>query len=220
MRAGDGRRYGGRDARQRQVERRGRLIDAGLDAFGRDGYAASSVDLVCERAGLTKRYFYESFSDRERLLATVFDQQIAVVRAAVADAVADAGEVVEDKIRAGLTALIDTIGADPRRARVLLIEIVGVSPALEARRREVMHQFVDYIAALVRAEAGRLPADILGIGVMVLVGGVTEVLVDQTLGHRRASTADLVEIITALFMGGYRALAPRREQAGKTTQVT
>lgn len=205
----DGRRYGGRDAGQRQAERRARLLAAGLELFGTEGYAASSVKQVCAEAGLTQRYFYESFTEREQLLRAVYDEQAALVRAAVETAVAAAGEQVESRIRAGLTALIDTMSADRRRARVMVIEIVGVSPELETRRREVLHAFVRYIAALVPEEAETLAPHQLETGVMVLVGGVNEVLVDQTLGYRSATTPELVDIITALFMGGIRALGTR-----------
>ncbi|WP_424186224.1 TetR/AcrR family transcriptional regulator [Actinokineospora sp. G85] len=203
------RRYGGREANERQDERRARLVDAALDLFGTQGYASSSVKHVCERAGLTQRYFYESFTDREQLLRHVYDQQADLARAAVSDAVARVGEDMADRIRAGLAALIDALTADPRRGRVVLIEIVGVSPELETHRRGAMHEFVRYIAGLVPDEAGTLPAHRLETGVMVLVGGVTEVLVDHILGYRSTPAPELVEIIAALFWGGYRALGKR-----------
>ncbi|GAA4435427.1 TetR/AcrR family transcriptional regulator [Actinokineospora soli] len=202
------RRYGGQDAEQRQGERRERLMAAALDLFGTQGYAASSVKHVCDHAGLTQRYFYESFTDREQLLRAVADETVDLLRTAVADAVSAAGPDIGDRIRAGLTALVDVLTGDTRRARVILIETVGVSAALEARRREVMHEFVRYIASLVPGTA--VPRHRLETGVMVLVGGVVEVMVDHLLGYRSMATGELVEVMSALFVGGYRALGVSR----------
>lgn len=206
------RRYGGQDAGERTARRRERLVEAAVDLFGGAGYAASSVKQVCDRAGLTQRYFYESFADREQLLRAVHDDTVAALRDAIADAVAAAGPDIGDRIRAGLTALVEALTGDAKRARVVLIEVVGVSPALEARRREVLHEFVGYIADLV-PDAGAAPRRTLETGVMVLVGGVSEVLVDHVLGYRSTPTAELVDTFAALFMGGYRALGKRTRPA-------
>ena len=201
------RRYGGQDAHQRQGDRRDRLMAAALDLFATAGYTASSVKNICDKAGLTQRYFYESFADREQLLLAVFDETADLLRRAVAEAVSATGPDIVERIRVGLTAFVDTLLGDPRRARVVLIEVVGVSPAMEARRREVMHEFVHYIASLVPEAA--VPRHRLETGVMVLVGGVSEVMVDHVLGYRSTSTPELVETIAALFIGGYRGLGPR-----------
>lgn len=97
-----GRRYGGRDAAQRQQERRTRLIQAGLDLFGTAGFAAASVKQVCSHAGLTERYFYESFRDREDLLAGVYNELITTIIAETAQAAAAAAPDVDAQLRVGL----------------------------------------------------------------------------------------------------------------------
>lgn len=124
-----GRRYGGRDAAQRQQERRTRLIQAGLDLFGTVGYASASVKQVCSHAGLTERYFYESFRDREDLLAGVYNELITTISAETAQAAAAAAPDVDAQLRAGLEVFIRTLAGDARKARLVLIEVVGASPA-------------------------------------------------------------------------------------------
>src|SRR5437016_4479616 len=52
--------YKGATPRQRVEQRRALLVDAAVDVFGTIGYRAATVDHVCARAGLSKRYFYES----------------------------------------------------------------------------------------------------------------------------------------------------------------
>ena len=67
----------GQTIEERQAERRDRLIEAGIELFGTQGYAATSVKAICTEAGLTERYFYETFNDREDLLSEVYDILIA-----------------------------------------------------------------------------------------------------------------------------------------------
>ena len=201
-----GRRYGGIEADQRRAERRARLIKAALDLFGSVGYQATPVKLVCERASLTQRYFYESFRDREQLLQAVYDEQIAMVKASMYEAVISAGDDVQEQIRAGFGAVIGALLGDSRRARIVLVEVVGVSTFLESHRRGVMHQFVDFIVSIASQE---FPDDMpsrFEIAAMTMVGGITEILVDQTLGYRSATLEELVDVTSTMAIGGYLAL--------------
>ncbi|MGH7750546.1 MAG: TetR family transcriptional regulator, partial [Candidatus Dormibacteria bacterium] len=66
--------YRGVSAEQRHLERRERLLDAGLDLLGTEGWARTTVTAICARARLTERYFYQSFPGREQLLLAVFDR--------------------------------------------------------------------------------------------------------------------------------------------------
>src|SRR5260370_23231648 len=66
--------YGGVSAEQRVAERRERFLAAGLEEFGTRGVLSTGVKDVCRRAGLTDRYFYESFRDGGELFTAVFDR--------------------------------------------------------------------------------------------------------------------------------------------------
>ncbi|WP_371578571.1 TetR/AcrR family transcriptional regulator [Streptomyces sp. NBC_01314] len=204
-----GRRYGGRDAAQRQQERRTRLIQAGLDLFGTAGYASASVKQVCSHAGLTERYFYESFRDREDLLAGVYNELIATISAETAQAAAAAAPDVDAQLRAGLEVFIRTLAGDARMARLVLIEVVGASPRLEVRRREVLHEFAAMVAAVVGPLPGgpETPSSRLSMTAMSLVGGVNELLVDWTLGHQNATVDELVDLCHTLYIAAYRAIS-------------
>lgn len=57
--------YGGVEANLREEDRRKKLIEAGLEAFGTKGYAKTNIKTICKLAGLTERYFYESFRHKE-----------------------------------------------------------------------------------------------------------------------------------------------------------
>ncbi|MET8824299.1 TetR/AcrR family transcriptional regulator [Streptomyces sp. NPDC004610] len=45
---------------------------AGPEVFDTEGWSALSARRVCETAGLTRRYFYESFASPDALIAAIF----------------------------------------------------------------------------------------------------------------------------------------------------
>ncbi len=151
-----GRRYGGVSAEDRRRERRERLLQAGLELLGTRGYAQTTVSDVLERAGLTSRYFYEHFENREALLLAVYDE--VVTRGYGASAIAikrHDGDPLTVSIPAQLEAFYEVVVDDPRLARVLFIEAVGVSPAMETHRRAVMRRIASALASRLSMRAGR-----------------------------------------------------------------
>lgn len=186
MPSSPGRRYGGVDPDERRVRRRNDLVAAGLELFGTEGFAAVSVKRVCEQAGLTQRYFYESFADRPALLSAVYDDCVAVARSATAAAAAEfvengggAGVAAEDAsvvARIALGAFLRVLTDDPRRARVMLVEVVGVNPELERQRLGAIHGWAELILGLALGE--RTSSRTQRLAAVGLVGAVTQLLVD------------------------------------------
>jgi len=195
----------------RRSERRRRLLDAGLQEIGTAGYDRTTVKGVCDRAGLTERYFYESFQDRAALLTAVFEDVVATVTASTARALAAAGEGAYARARAGLEGFLGALGEDPRRARVQLIEVVGRSEELERRRFEVMHEFAGYI----ERAAGELDPSLDFAAepwrravVLALVGGTNHLAIEWTLGGLAMSAGELVDALVALYVASAAAIAP------------
>src|SRR5256885_16518468 len=93
------RRYAGASAVERRDERRARLLAAGLDALGTDGYAGATVRGVCARARLTPRYFYESFDDLDALLVAVFAEVAAPAAGVVLPPVAGSSAETPERVR-------------------------------------------------------------------------------------------------------------------------
>jgi AcrR family transcriptional regulator len=121
--------YGGISAEDRHAERRRRLLDVGLELFGTKGIAATTIADVCAQAGLTKRYFYESFATIDELAGAVFDDVTARLVERVAPAIA-AGAGVDP--RPALTVYLRAVLGDPRLARLLGVE--SRTPALAERQ--------------------------------------------------------------------------------------
>jgi AcrR family transcriptional regulator len=109
--------YRGVSADDRRAERRARLIEAGYDVLAREGAAGTTMRAVRIRAGLTERYFYESFRDRDELMTALIDTVGREMRTAILDAVAAAPSDAYSLTRAAADAAIDVLARDPRKAR-------------------------------------------------------------------------------------------------------
>jgi AcrR family transcriptional regulator len=193
-----GRRYRGKTSGERRAERRRRLIDAGLELFGTIGYSDTTVRGVLRESGLGERYFAESFDSLEDLLLAVHDRIHSEVAADVLRAVEHAGDDPQAQAEAGLRALIDGLTADPRRARVKLVEVVGAGPRVEARRRELTLQVADFLAARIDPEVH--PADARALA-LASYGAASELLLAWHLGEVALTSDQVVRHLVAMFSG-------------------
>lgn len=130
--------YRGVPASQRKAERRDRLVSAGLELFGTRGIAATRVDDVCAEAGLTKRYFYESFESLDDLVTAVMEAVLLDVAAIVVPVIETDGW---RNPRPVFSAYIGALLADPRLVRLLVVETHN--GALANRREEMVELAVD-----------------------------------------------------------------------------
>ncbi|MEV0061956.1 TetR/AcrR family transcriptional regulator [Nocardia sp. NPDC050718] len=130
--------YGGQTAEGRAADRRARLIDVGVDIVGTQGVSALGMRSVCRAAGLSQRFFYESFADTDGLLHAVYQAALSRLEGAVAPAAAsgDLHGVFEAAAR--------LMEADPRICRILLIE-----PVADARLRGYVRETIPAITLAV-----------------------------------------------------------------------
>jgi AcrR family transcriptional regulator len=192
--------YRGLSAEERHAQRRERLLEAGLELFGTQGYAASSIRAVSAEAGLNSRYFYESFSSREDLLYQLYIRIVEELAGAVIAETAKAA-TIEGQARAGLEASWRVFTEDPRKARVIAIEVVGVSERLERLRRENRHAFADILVrnAMSLAEEGiELQMDPV-LTARSLMGASVEIAIEWATGELDASAEEIVDHLTRIF---------------------
>ncbi|HZM29981.1 MAG TPA: TetR/AcrR family transcriptional regulator [Acidimicrobiales bacterium] len=144
-----GRRIRGRTLAERQRLRREAMLDAGLELFGTRGYAGSTVDAVCRRAGVSTRNFYEEFDNRLDLLVAVGERIAAQAFAAwTTEYAPPAGpRRAAAALRARVAALVHALVDDPRVARIVFVESLALEPEGIRRRRELMAIFPSWIAS-------------------------------------------------------------------------
>jgi AcrR family transcriptional regulator len=130
--------YGGIPGDERRAARRAKLVAAGLQMFGTRGIAETRVDDVCAAAGLTKRYFYESFASLDDLVQAVLHHVLAELTSVVVPAIASGGW---RNPRPALAAFMNALLADARLVRLLVVETHN--GALADQRQQLVELAVD-----------------------------------------------------------------------------
>lgn len=128
-------RWSGVPLRDRQTLRRDELIAAGVDVLGGEGGSALTVRAVCRTAGLTERYFYESFTDRDDFVRAVYDHVCSTAMTALTSSTTP-----RDAVERFVALMVD----DPVRGRVLLIAPER-EPVLTKSGAEWMPNFIELI---------------------------------------------------------------------------
>lgn len=182
--------YGGVSADDRRDERRRRLVDAGLELFGTKGIAATTIADVCAEAGLTKRYFYESFATIDDLAGAVFADITDRLVEQVAPAIA-AGAGVDP--RPPLTVYLGAVLGDPRLARFLGAE--SRTPALAERQAA----FGSRAVAVWFTSAPRADDSPARLRARAFAGAIDEVTLAWTKGELDLSVEEVIDELVDIF---------------------
>jgi AcrR family transcriptional regulator len=195
------RRYGGKSLEQRREERRSRLLDAGLELFGTQGFQRTTIEQLCATARLNPRYFYEQFATREELLGAVYERHVQAVAAQVVAALERAPAEPAGRLRAGLEAFLEASLADERAARINYFEVVGVSAELERKRRGVLADYAELIAAQLARFPGAAQTR-LGeprLAAVALTGATDGLIIDWLAGERRNDREAIIATLLDIF---------------------
>jgi AcrR family transcriptional regulator len=126
-------RWSGVPLQDRQAVRRSELIAAGVQLLGDAGGPALTVRAACRAAGLTERYFYESFSDRDEFVRAVYDDVCTRAMSTLMSA-----QTAREAVERFVELMVD----DPVRGRVLLLAPDSVEPVLVRSGAQWMERFI------------------------------------------------------------------------------
>jgi AcrR family transcriptional regulator len=115
--------------------RRNELIAAGVALLGSAEGPGLTVRAVCRDAGLTERYFYESFTDRDEFVRAVYDDVCTRAMSALTTA-----DTPRDAVERFVALMVD----DPTGGRVLLLA-PEVEPVLTRSGAEWMPNFIELL---------------------------------------------------------------------------
>ncbi|MGC2374396.1 MAG: TetR family transcriptional regulator [Solirubrobacteraceae bacterium] len=196
---------------------RRRLLGATCEVVFERGVHAFSVALACQRAGVSRKTFYDLFENREACLLAAFEEALAQAARAVLE-VASRQASWTEQVRAGLTGLLSFLDREPVAARLLIVEALGAgAETLQARQRALVE-----LAAIVdrgrgEAKASRKPPPLTGDGV---VGAVFGVIHARMLASMQSPTGkldprpltDLVGALMAMIVAPYLGPAAARRE--------
>jgi AcrR family transcriptional regulator len=195
--------YQGESAANRTRARRRRLLDAGFEWMATDGWRFVTIESLCRRAKLNKRYFYESFADLDAAADAVVDELAGSLLAVGLEAAhrAQAAHMPTEVLaRHVLKAVIGWLVADARRARVLFNEISD-NPRAQAHRKMVIRQLANELSAFGHRFHGAQQAyPIAQAGAALLIGGSIEALLSWLDGDIDLPLDEFVDDIAGFWV--------------------
>lgn len=194
----EGRTYGGLTPGQRSENRRGRLLDAARALIAEVGVAPLTVDLVCQRANLSKRYFYTEFATKDDVLNACAEDLYTRLWAAMENVLATAPR--SERMSGILRAVVRALASDLADAR-LYMESPGF-PRLRERQRRAVREFSEQMAAHGMPFTGHpRPAINRALATQALVAGATDVIIAWLHGDINTGEDSLIATLTTAALG-------------------
>ena len=173
------------------------------------GAANATVAHVVERAGVSRRTFYELFGDCEACFLGAFDEAISRLSRYVLDTY-DPDAEWATRVRAALIALLEFLDMERGAGRLLLVGSLGAGTAALERRRHVLARIialVDEGRELVKK--GQEPPVLTAEGI---VGGVLSVLHARLLDPGDESLLSLAGPLMSAIVLPYLGVSVARRE--------
>ncbi|HEY0847574.1 MAG TPA: TetR/AcrR family transcriptional regulator, partial [Noviherbaspirillum sp.] len=200
--------YAGQDHAERVAFRRQRLIEAGIEQFGTLGYHGTTMRTLTAASGLTNRYFYESFESMEDLLVACYSHLMDQYRARLLQVLDDTPPDLDAKLENGLRTFFSQM-RNPHFARITQVEVLGVSPRVDALYARYMKDFglltIQVITTAERLRSlGKRDADILA---FALTGAMSAAAAYWMRTQYRDSIDRMIANTKMVLMGTAQQLA-------------
>jgi AcrR family transcriptional regulator len=192
----------GRHAAPREVvaeSQRERMLVAMAEACADKGFANVAVADVIERAHVSRRSFYEHFSNKEDCFLAAYDAGVEGLLdeiGAAEEAARGAHGGLLAAARAGSETYLQLLADNPAFARTFLIEVLGAGPEALARRNAVHEQFarrLEEAYATIRATVdGALPAPAPFV-FRAAVGAIHELVTEKLLSDGPEALPQLLD---------------------------
>lgn len=196
--------YRGVSAEERAAARRTRLLEAALAVWA-DEDTRTTMTAVCASAGLSERYFYESFSGLDVLLEAVMNDIAIEIEETSRRAADQAGADPVARVRASIRAFVQLLLDDPRKGRVAIVESVAI-PKLRQRRTELLRHLAHQSAIEARERlgpTGRSANEDETAG-LLFIGGMAELVTAWLDGTLTATADEIVDSASRALLGLYR----------------
>lgn len=190
---------------------RARLIGSMVDVCAERGAANVSVAHVVERAGVSRRTFYELFDDREDCFLAAFDLGIARASQYVLEEY-DPGARWLERVRAALAGLLCFLEVERGTGQLLIVGSLGAGQRALERRRLCVAEII----TLVHQGCGESKngADLPPLTAEGIVGGVLSVLHSRLIADRGDALIELFGPLMSMIVSPYLGpAASRRELA-------
>ncbi|WP_194813529.1 TetR/AcrR family transcriptional regulator [Nocardia sp. XZ_19_385] len=126
------------------ADRREQLLDTALRIVTTAGFAEVTIAAVAEHGGVTRPVVYDSFGNRDELLAALIERETSRMRAAVGRALLaepESGTRAREVLLAALGRFLSDVRTMPGTWRLVYFPIDGVPPLLRDHIRKARNEF-------------------------------------------------------------------------------
>lgn len=142
-----------RGVRLPRTARRAQLLAAAQDVFVSNGYHATAMDEIAERAGVSKPVLYQHFPGKLELYLALLETHVEQLVRRVTQAI----ESTHDnklRIQAAVTAYYDFVGGEGQAFRLVFESDLRSEPAVQDTVERATSACVDAITKTITADAG------------------------------------------------------------------
>ncbi len=191
-----------------EMQRR-RLLRAFLELVREQGLQGAGIGSMCKRAGVSRRTFYEVFTDHDACVLAALDEALRRICERVLPTY-EGERRWRARIRAGLLALLECFDAEPGLARLCVVETLRAAPEVSVRRKHVL----DTLATVVdEGRRGSKQGDALpSLTAQGIVGGALSVVHARLLEDPHASLVELAGPLMAMIVHPYFGPAAARRE--------
>lgn len=170
---------------------RQRMHGAMVEAVSAHGYGGTSVKQVISLAGVSRRAFYEQFSNKQECFLSTLELLASRATERIECAYRTTEGDIEDRMRAALQTLTDLVAANPKSAHMALIDAPDAGPAGWARLTKTLLDFERMLSnSFARTPgAAALPAPV----VRGIAGGLHMMVFGRLRAGRPEELPQLVE---------------------------
>ncbi|MBM0125871.1 TetR/AcrR family transcriptional regulator [Pimelobacter simplex] len=163
---------------QVREDQRRRLLSATAICMAERGYTDTSVADIIERAGVSRKTFYELFADKADAFSAAYETGVAGLMHDVGEAIGPDGTWHERVVR-GLTALAESVARSPAFATLCIMEVWAAGDAARRRHFEVVAGFRTFLDELSDEVSEQLFSGIVGALSTMLYHEIDEGRVEQ-----------------------------------------
>jgi AcrR family transcriptional regulator len=193
--------------------RRQQILEAMVRVVGRKGYKATSVADVIEAASTSRTTFYKYFDDKHDCFLDAYDM---VVERVIGEVIASCDGEREwlERVRIGLTTIVELFALDPELARTAIVEVAAAGADARQRHWNAINRFTEFLVDGEELADGReLPENIA----LMAAGAVSGLIFDELLTGRAERLPELLpDLLFAMlvpYIGPGAATAEMRKAA-------
>jgi AcrR family transcriptional regulator len=190
----------GRHAASREIvwrSQRERLLEAMAGAVAEKGYVRASVADVIERAGVSRKTFYEHFTNKEACFLAAYDAGVDAMLERCEEEIRDAAPDWLRGAEAGTRCYLETLAHNADFARTYLVEVLAAGPEALERRTVVHERFADLLEQTHREARRDVPAlpDPPRHIFRAAVGAVDELVTDELLRRGAERLPEMLDVV-------------------------